>query len=331
MQKVLIQGMLWEKDSIGIRKLGCGGCMKENASGSRKGTDMENYEKTGYLQEPFRLFHLRDSAIREVNLHYHDFYKIIVFYTGNVTYMIEGKSYVLEPGDIVLVNRNDIHKPTIDFSSPYERSILYISEECLENCRAEGYDPFFCFSQAAEKKSYVLRVGDFQETRAGRLLAEMENLREGYGHETEKGLLFQLFVLAVNRICLEEGQEKKLRPAAVYNQKIIDMLTYLGEHLFEDISIDELSEVFYISKYHMMRQFKNETGYTIHRYITEKRIAAAKEKLIKGVPATKVSEECGFQDYSTFLRAFQSCMHMTPTAFAEDRKARSLGGAHSLL
>ncbi len=53
---------------------------------------MENYEKTGYLKETFRLFHLKDSLAGEMNLHYHDFYKLIVFYQGNVTYMIEGKS-----------------------------------------------------------------------------------------------------------------------------------------------------------------------------------------------------------------------------------------------
>ncbi len=47
---------------------------------------MENYEKTGYLREPFRLFHLKDSHGGEMQLHYHDFYKMIVFYGGNVRY-----------------------------------------------------------------------------------------------------------------------------------------------------------------------------------------------------------------------------------------------------
>ena len=293
--------------------------------------DMKHYEKTGYLQEPFRLFHLKDSGIKEVNLHYHDFYKLIVFYHGNVTYMIEGKSYVLEPGDIVIVNRNDIHKPTVDFSVPYERSILYISEECLKDCCADGYNSFLCFEQAAQQKSYVLRLGDFAGTQAGRLLAEMETGGERYGRDVEQSLLFRLFLLEVNRICLEGEAVKEIHPGALYNQKIVDLLTYLGEHLFEDISIDALAETFYISKYHMMRQFKNETGYTIHRYMTEKRIAAAKEKLLQGMSAAKAGEECGFQDYSTFLRAFQSCVHMTPTAFVESRKARNSGAGRNLL
>lgn len=292
---------------------------------------MKNYEKTGYLQEPFRLFHIKDNAVGEVNLHYHDFYKLIVFYHGNVTYMIEGKSYLLEPGDIVIVNRYDIHKPTVDPSVTYERSILYISQECLESCRADGYDPFFCFTQAAEQKAYVLRLGGFAGTKAGRLLSELEEKAQRYGRAVEESLLFGLFLLEVNRICMEGETARVIHPGAIYNQKIIDLLAYLGEHLFEAISIDDLAETFYISKYHMMRQFKQETGYTIHRYITEKRIAAAKEKLLSGVPAVKAGEECGFSDYSTFLRAFQGCVHMTPTAFVEDRKARSLGAGHNLL
>ena len=291
---------------------------------------MENYEKTGYLREPFRLFHLKDSHGGGMQLHYHDFYKMIVFYGGNVRYMIEGKSYVLEPGDIVLVNRFDIHRPTIDSAVPYERTVLYISADCLENCRAPGYDSLFCFSQAAEKKSYVLRVEDLGDTEAGRLLDRMKAGGDGYGWKREETLLFELFLLSVNRLCMEHKETRDIRPGAVYNPKVIDLLAYLREHLFEEISIDALAETFYISKYHMMRLFKSETGYTIHRYMTEKRIAAAKEKLLDGLPAAKVSEECGFQDYSTFLRAFQSCVHMTPTAFAEARKDRRWGTAHNL-
>ena len=274
---------------------------------------MDRYEKTGYLREPFRLFRLKDKAVGEMSLHYHDFYKIFVFYGGNVTYMVEGKSYVLEPGDIVLVNRYDIHKPTVDASAAYERSILYISAECLESCRAQGYDPFLCFTQAAERKSYVLRIEDFAQSRAGTLLARMESGREQYGWEREQTLLFELFLLELNRFCAEGGQEREKRPGAVYNRKVIDLLSYLQEHLFEDISIDTLAKTFYISKYHMMRKFKEETGYSMHQYILEKRIQAARSLILTGVPATVASTECGFKDYSTFSRACKKILGKMPS------------------
>ena len=80
-------------------------------------------EKTGYLKEEFRLFHINDRTDREFSYHYHDFHKIIVFLSGKVTYHIEGKAYHLKPRDILLVSQGAIHKPEIDPSVPYERYI----------------------------------------------------------------------------------------------------------------------------------------------------------------------------------------------------------------
>ena len=81
----------------------------------------EPTEKTGYLEQDFRLFHIKDQTKREFSYHYHDFHKVIIFLSGKAAYHIEGKSYYLKPWDILLVNRHAIHKPEIDFSVPYER------------------------------------------------------------------------------------------------------------------------------------------------------------------------------------------------------------------
>ena len=72
---------------------------------------MEQYEKKGYLNSEFRLFHLTDQETKEVDYHYHDFDKITIFIRGKVNYMIEGRSYDLKPYDIVLVKQGDIHRP----------------------------------------------------------------------------------------------------------------------------------------------------------------------------------------------------------------------------
>ena len=62
-------------------------------------------EKTGYLNEEFRLFHIKDQTSREFSWHYHDFHKVVVFLSGKASYHIEGKTYQLKPWDILLVNR----------------------------------------------------------------------------------------------------------------------------------------------------------------------------------------------------------------------------------
>jgi len=39
----------------------------------------EPTEKTGYLEQDFRLFHIKDQTKREFSYHYHDFHKVIIF------------------------------------------------------------------------------------------------------------------------------------------------------------------------------------------------------------------------------------------------------------
>ena len=56
--------------------------------------------RSGYLQQNFRLFHLKDKKEQQFDFHYHDFDKIVIFLSGNVTYIVEGKSYHLKPWDI---------------------------------------------------------------------------------------------------------------------------------------------------------------------------------------------------------------------------------------
>ena len=89
------------------------------------------YEKRGYLNEPFRLFHLADDRHEEIAYHYHSFHKIIMLLAGRAGYAIEGERYDLSPGDFVLVGRGSIHRPEVAEDAFYERMILYITPQYL--------------------------------------------------------------------------------------------------------------------------------------------------------------------------------------------------------
>ncbi len=278
---------------------------------------LDEYVKTGYLDYDFRLFHLKDNVEREYKYHYHDFDKILFFINGRVNYVIEGKSYELKPYDIVFVNRQEIHKPEVDFSVPYERYILYISPEFLEKEGAEMCNLRACFESARREKSNVIRIAAIKNTSLQKQLRELEEAlqeKEEYGAELYGKLLFLQFMVELNRACLGE-EMASYSHSAVYNEKIVAILEYINQHLGEELSIENIASAFFLSKYHMMRQFKEETGYTMHQYITEKRILSARDMIMSGVPSTKASLECGFSDYSTFLRAFQKRMKKNPSEF----------------
>lgn len=271
------------------------------------------YKKTGYLSYDFKLFHLKDTVEKEYDFHYHDFDKVIFFINGRVNYMIEGKNYELNPYDIVFVNRNEIHKPVVDFSVSYERYVIYISPEFLEQYRTEEYGLRSCFEKAKKEKSNVIQVSAIRNTKLMKKLRELEEAfyQKEYAAALYEKVLFLQFMIELNRACLED--KVSYNHSAVYNQKIVTILEYINAHLYEELSIDGIASAFFLSKYHMMRQFKEETGYTMHQYITEKRILAARDMILNGVPATKAGFECGFKDYSTFLRAFKNRIKKNPS------------------
>ena len=144
-----------------------------------------------------------------------------------------------------------------------------------------------------------------------KLLYELECAARdsGFGSGILRRGIFAQLMVALNR-AVAEGESVN---AAAGDTKVVAVLQYLNTHLTEELSIEELAARFYISKYHLMRRFRSETGYTIHNYITEKRLLLAQQMLKKRVPLWRVAESCGYQDYSTFSRAYKKQFGYAPS------------------
>lgn len=265
-------------------------------------------EKTGYLNEQFRLFHLKDQTRKEFSYHYHDFHKVVIFISGKAAYHIEGKAYQLKPWDILLVNRHAIHRPEIDSSVPYERFILWIQNDI------PWQELLKCFQKANDRSYNLVRLNSALQEKMKDILFELENSAKSdeYGREILTQSLFLQFMVYLNRIFLEKQYifDKK---SYTFDSQIASILQYINHNLKEDLSVETLSARYYVSKYHLMRKFKQETGYTLHNYIVNKRLLMARTLISNGMPVTKAAQESGFAEYSTFSRAYRKQFKTTPS------------------
>lgn len=273
---------------------------------------METYEKKGYLNSEFKLFHLTDKETHEIKTHYHDFDKITIFIKGKVSYMIEGKSYELKPYDIVLVRHNDMHQLSVDNREIYERIIVYISPNFMNAYKTESYDLNFCFQKAKEEQSNVLRIPSLEKSSLFRSIVRLEKsfADEGYATELYRQVLFLEFMVHLNRAALKNHLE--FIDTENNHSKVSEILQYINDHLTDELSIDRIADNFFVSKYYMMRQFKQETGYTMGNYISRKRLLLAKELILSGIPSTQACFDCGYKDYSTFSRAYKRFFSESP-------------------
>ena len=90
-------------------------------------------------------------------------------------------------------------------------------------------------------------------------------------------------------------------------------MKYIDQHLTEEISIEQLAEQCYLSKFHMMRLFRQETGQSIYEYLTLKRLLKARELIVQGESATESCYSVGFRSYSSFTRSYAKYFGSTPT------------------
>lgn len=271
----------------------------------------ESYEKKGYLLENFRLFHLRDEVKGSIDYHYHEFYKLLFLISGNGGYSIEGNRYLLKSGDVVLVGSQRVHRPEFESGMPYERIILYISPKFLENQSSPDCDLTECFS---ETHSHVLRPDETTRKMLLSLVLDLEKelSDSGYGRTILCNSILLRLLIKISRSVQDEGMQKPA-PVLPKNKRILEIVRYLDTHLTEDFSIDDLVDRFYLSRYHMMRCFREETGTTIHAYLSERRLLLARKFISQGVPATDACFQCGFQSYASFSRAYGKLFGTTPT------------------
>lgn len=284
---------------------------------------MEQYQKRGYLQENFRLFHLRTQADTKVDYHYHEFCKLLFLLSGKGNYVVDGQRYLLQPGDVVLVNSRSVHCPELEGDTPYERVILYISPEFLQQQSAPDSDLHSCFTGGF---GHVLRL---KEKERQRLFTQVSRLEEALNSQEFGGAVLSQALLL--RLLVQIGRFQRQtdiqhpKPAVPQNSRVLEIMRYMDAHLAEDLNVEMLAEQFYVSKYHMMRLFRQETGFTVHTYLLQRRLFFARELIGKGARATEACYRSGFGSYSSFTRAYGRYFGTTPTGRRDPLREREEG------
>ena len=267
---------------------------------------MNTYEKSGYLKEDFQYCHLHTRKMQEFQYHYHDFHKVLLFLQGDVSYHIEGRVFHLFPGDVVLIPAGEIHKPVLNSAQIYERIILYLSPDFLTAAGNKDTDLNHCFLQAKKHQNNVMRLlSTFQKNLSHLCSCLEEELKAPslFAGTLRPKYLVGEFMILLNRATLNHCS---VYPENTFkNEKITQILNYINNNLAASLSIDTLSSRFFISRYHLMHSFKDATGYTIGSYITTKRLLYARALIRGGASVTDACYASGFQNYSTFSRAYK--------------------------
>lgn len=269
------------------------------------------------VSHDFEIFYYNDRNLSKVPMHQHNYYEFYFFLEGDVSMQIGDKEYPIEAGDIMLIPPKTPHHPIIhNIEKPYRRFVFWISQEYCNYLLQISPDYVYFMQYVLTQKNYIIHndriVANAIQTKVLRLIEEMQS--NNFGKNAQITLDVNDLILYLNRLLYETNNPHSKKVKRSLSQQISE---YIEKNIDDDLSLDKLSELFYMSKYHIAHVFKDHIGMSIHQYITKKRLNICREAILGEMSITEAYETAGFGDYSSFYRAFVKEYGISPKEFRD--------------
>ncbi|QMV43484.1 AraC family transcriptional regulator [Cohnella cholangitidis] len=259
----------------------------------------------GNYSDPLYIEYMRRTTpYSMLSNHFHPYYEIYYLLSGSRIYFVKDTTYRVAAGDLVFIDKNEVHKTLLDVEPAHERIVIHIDDRFVRDVLKHNgtllLAPF-------QQRSPVVTLPE--ESRAQlkqsftRLLAELRDKQMGYEIPLQQAVVDLLLVssrhVAANR-----------PPEPVYvsplHRKISEVVRYLNAHYGDQIRIQDLAARFFISPYYMSRAFKEVTGFTLIDYLNLTRIKEAQRLLREtSLSVTAVAAQTGFENFSHFGKTFK--------------------------
>lgn len=296
-------------------------CFRKEGIFAKKNLQTTFSPRQYMLSEDFEIYYYNDSqddSLRsKVQVHSHDYYEFYFFLEGNVSIQINGSHYPLRSGNVVLIPPGTPHCALIhDSGVPYRRFVFWISRSFFRQLLEQSPDYGYVVNLARSGGHYIfyydLVAFNALQSRIFQLIEEIHSDR--FGKAVKISLGVQDLILHLNRIIYEkEHQKSPEEEQSLYR----NLIQYIETHLEEDLSLERLSQEFYVSKYHISHVFKDKFGLSVHQFITKKRLAMCRDSIMSHQEISKTYLMFGFKDYTSFFRAFKKEFGMSPKEYKE--------------
>ena len=264
------------------------------------------------ISKDFEIYYYKDRNLRNVEIHSHEYYEFYFFLEGEVTMFYSDSSHRMKNGDMVIIppgmqHHVQIHDPAV----PYRRVVFWITKSFLSKLSVHSKE-FLFLTGKADDSGFAWHFNEVTFNTVQRKIFHVieEIFSNRFGRRMAVALGINDLLLFLNRTVYESLHPERYGKS----EKNLDrnLIRYIEEHINEDLRLDTLSELFFVSKYHISHLFKDKMGISLHQYILKKRLAMSKDALINGRKPSEVFREYGFSDYSVFYRAFVKEFGLSP-------------------
>lgn len=238
--------------------------------------------------------------------HFHEEYVIGFIAEGSRKFRCNGHIYHLNAGAILIINPKEIHSCEHYGKAKLHYFSININKHIMREVvlSITGKDILPCFTtNVLQEKDLAINLIDLKDM----IVQNQHNLASE-----------ELFLMLMSRL-LDEYANINLsqigKDEVSINAKINNVCRYLDDNFQRNVSLDELSILSNLSKYHLIRLFTKERGISPHKYLETIRIEKSKIMLEKGIPIIDIALQMGFVDQSHFSNSFKGLIGLTPRTY----------------
>ncbi len=245
-----------------------------------------------------------------MNIHIHNCCEVLFCISGGKTFFINERIYDVNDGDIFILNQFENHKITSDLSKTFERYVLQINHDFLHKISSSVTDLSRCFFLRNENISHKISTTKEQRQTLTDLFEKLDEQND-FGDEIIKEMTATKILLMLNEMFLDSNKDYTYT-VKYENQNLVKALNFINENYHKELTLEIIAKNIFISQNELCSIFKKHLGTTVKKYITSRRITKAKQLLKKGKTVSETAALCGFEDYSSFIRAFGRVTGMSP-------------------
>lgn len=237
------------------------------------------------------------------SMHTHTTAELFYFVSGKAVYHIEGSSYVLQPGDILLMRPAEAHYVEQDPTLPYERICLNFDPAILDPLDPEHTLMRPYFDRAAGSRNHY-RTANTPDDICRTYLDNILNSPD----DRLKAVANLILLLRQVGLMFDRDNSAPEEPDSLEYR----IVHFINDNLDKELSLQDLCDHFFISRAQLCRRFKKITGTSVGKYVSAKRLLKAQQLILQGKKPTDIFAQCGYQDYSTFYRAYMQYFGHSP-------------------
>lgn len=248
-----------------------------------------------------------NPSSEKFRLHVHDNYEIYLFLEGDCKYVVEENVYDLSPCDMIIIKKNQLHRVYHNSSTRYRRIVLNIPPEFFATNNCREYESKFLATQGDMGNKI-----DAKTVKSSGLYDAIMRAKKYSANFSDCNSPIAI-ACVIEILYLIHSAKIGTKPTSSNNQ-IKEIIEYLNDNFMDNITLEMLERKFFISKYHLCHIFPEAIGLTVHQYMTKKRLAYAKELIKSGKTANYASDAAGFNNYSSFYRAYVNEYSVSPSS-----------------